>query len=837
VSNADQWRWTDDEGVQRLLRGDELRAALTDGRLKPSTLVWKRGMKSWVPANEVRELRAFIIDDDQADTVTKEVQKDLGKKAVPTPSIPAPGIRSPANLVDINALRAAGVRSPVNTLVGVGEKGRKKKDSGARQEVQIPAAPKVPEVDGGWRDGAARRDRDEDTVTALVPGDDDDATLSEGKQAGAKPGKGGASTKNKTKKKKTVPPPRKRTRAGTIKQDKRPSRKPPPPVRARRTAPLGGAAGIKKTLKPKPPTPKPSVPPPVESSEVLSERFDSKKHASASGGSTLASADLAQQKLVDQAKKAVEQAVRPPPPAKKGSLPPPKKGSVPPPRRLDRSRPLGTGAYVESATPAGKSSLPPTPAGEAKLPAKAPMKTGPLPEDLKSLADPSAAADAPKPAPPRQPSQPAVAAQPVGPTASMDTGAGSAGIPTELPPKPPVVAGLTLKYPMVAGAGAAALLAVVLSFLVGRVSAPPSTAAQVVRAKTGWAVVPLFTRTRASNTPGPRPCLMMRAPSRFSEGATPRIPIEVATADERIAVGFAQSRTTPRGALVDPSTGKSDLVFTPEEPEDEGPTIERIVPIVNGGDVDFAVTPTEADGLYRSVTAPAATPFVVGFDSENVLKAPEPGATAQRMWSLEEGAGRADALRITTAEGAGFPLTYRQSKPGDKGFVYYAMLDTSGTIAHQALALAAPEGEVGKPKIAAGNRHVSVVYAHRQKVEGARWELRWARGLATEPLKDAVLVDIPAGGPGGDAGAPAITPLTGGRWLLMWMEGSRGAWTIRAQTYDRKYRPIGEALRVSPATGNFGQGVVGVVGEKAVVVFLLENAGNYELWGTVLQCQ
>ena len=57
MGSADQWRWTDDDGVQRLLNGDELRAAMRDGRLRASTLVWRRGMKSWKPAGELSELR------------------------------------------------------------------------------------------------------------------------------------------------------------------------------------------------------------------------------------------------------------------------------------------------------------------------------------------------------------------------------------------------------------------------------------------------------------------------------------------------------------------------------------------------------------------------------------------------------------------------------------------------------------------------------------------------------------------------------------------------------------------------------------------------------------
>jgi hypothetical protein len=76
----------------------------------------------------------------------------------------------------------------------------------------------------------------------------------------------------------------------------------------------------------------------------------------------------------------------------------------------------------------------------------------------------------------------------------------------------------------------------------------------------------------------------------------------------------------------------------------------------------------------------------------------------------------------------------------------------------------------------------------------------------------------------------------------MWTEGQKGQQRVlRAQTYDRDGQRIGEALQVSPATGSFGQGTVGVKGESAAVVFLLQRREGYqvryELWGTVLQCQ
>jgi hypothetical protein len=56
VSTGVRWRWTDEQGVQRLVRTDELREALASGLVSASTLVWRDGMKEWVAASSLPEL-------------------------------------------------------------------------------------------------------------------------------------------------------------------------------------------------------------------------------------------------------------------------------------------------------------------------------------------------------------------------------------------------------------------------------------------------------------------------------------------------------------------------------------------------------------------------------------------------------------------------------------------------------------------------------------------------------------------------------------------------------------------------------------------------------------
>ena len=149
---ADKWRWTDEEGVQRLLSEDELRAALGDGRLQLSTLVWKRGMQSWLPASEVPELTS-----------------DIEATKIAPQSLKAGTKRKPKKRG--GAAKAASRR------------GKKRASGAAGLIVSATSAPRLPKVpnfakpDGAWAEGAARRDDDEQTITRIRLEDDDDDTL------------------------------------------------------------------------------------------------------------------------------------------------------------------------------------------------------------------------------------------------------------------------------------------------------------------------------------------------------------------------------------------------------------------------------------------------------------------------------------------------------------------------------------------------------------------------------------------------------------------------------------------------------------------------------------
>ncbi len=56
-----EWRWADPQGQQRLVRTDELRAALANGVIPPNAPVWKPGWKEWQPAHDVPELTTSAL--------------------------------------------------------------------------------------------------------------------------------------------------------------------------------------------------------------------------------------------------------------------------------------------------------------------------------------------------------------------------------------------------------------------------------------------------------------------------------------------------------------------------------------------------------------------------------------------------------------------------------------------------------------------------------------------------------------------------------------------------------------------------------------------------------
>jgi hypothetical protein len=373
--------------------------------------------------------------------------------------------------------------------------------------------------------------------------------------------------------------------------------------------------------------------------------------------------------------------------------------------------------------------------------------------------------------------------------------------------------------------------AIVGAFVAGRGTRPRSGGE--ARALHGFAAVSSLTRAMLSDA-GRRPCLMQAAPSRWAAKATRAVPIElVPTSPGELAVGFARDEGEPRGLVFDLAIGQ---VLRMHEPEAKVDGLARVAPLVASGEVTFATLAAEQDGLRQAVYVRAERPIAVGVVGEELAIVSEPGAAPKPLWKLPGALERLQAVPIGPGAAEGFGVAYLAT---DR--VWFGIAKTDGSIVREPVALESAS-KVGKPMLASDGRTVSVVYA-----EGVPGEVpvrvRWARvpvaaAADTETQADvpSPFVELPPGGPGGDAIAPDVAALPDGRWLLLWTEGTEGDRALRAQTFDARGNRLGAALRVSPETGNFGQGTVAVVGDRAAVSFLLKS-DSYQLWGTVLQCR
>ena len=808
MGSPEQWRWTDEEGVQRLLRAEELRVALAEGRLKPSTLVWRRGMGSWLPAASVPELMSeFELLDRTKPRAT------LGAKSAPTPSIPDPGTgeasQRPANMIDIASLRAQ--KRAQRTMIGISDSAPPAMQKKSAAGLMIPPAPKLPaigssvpasnrppnieraprstNIDGLWAEGSARRDEDEETVTRVRTTDEEMAKARRARSKKSKR-KGSQPPPPPRRNSERAPPQRGSDRAPAAASSSKKSRsgrkasgsRPPPPPRSRRPVRKRDGPTLQSQA-----DSQLAAGAPAESVPVVSAAVDAVLSANLGAGGSSQHPPGAST-LVSNSERA--------------------------PHRQEQDEP----ETIAGPTVVG--------GGRASNKPRHVYPTAPLPAVREETGsdDPGGPPFASEPweIPPAPP------APDFSDIPGAIGGSGQASILTDVPPAQWL--GRRLRPPLLLGIGGGALVLLIIAFVVGRASAPEASSDldKVVKARTGWAAVPLFARSRSSALPVPRPCLMLRAPSRWSAAAERRIPIEIAPTDSKLAVGFARSLTEPRGLLIAPTTGVIESRYTPEEVDS---ALSRVVPLLGAEGLRYGATSRKQKGVRGASYVAAKKPFVVGFTSTKVVKLDEPGAEPTELWDLTEGEN-VGALRLRALASRGVALTYRHA-----GKIWYGSLKSDGGVQQAAAVVAGSGGKVGMPMLASNKQVVSVVFADKAPGQDTPIEVRWARGKPGEALKEAVVVELPEGGPGGDAIAPAIASLSGGRWLLMWTEGRRGNRTLRAQTYDRKYKPIGKALRVSPATGNFGQGTVDVAADNAAVAFLLATRKGYQLWGTVLQCR
>lgn len=857
MSNEEEWRWADPSGQQRLVRTDELRAALASGAIPSNAPVWRAGWNDWRAAEEVPELQSSAL---------------AAQNGV-LPNIPPPPLFVVAAQSDFEGQRApaAAVKEPpappryTPTVTAkkpppvVARAAASPKPAAAKPPEKPPApkpAPAKPApkptttapIIGASKPKPAEIPMEAPTTPDLswddvsVPADANTAVNEAVTEAKAKAVIEPAS------------PPALPTMIGVPALQK--------PAAKRVITPVNMPAPPPRTLPPKAgqlpePSPPPaapqkptSIPPPKRPTLML--------YGGAPGDAPESSSEPSAPIVVPppEPSGATKNMVTRPPPWSEGaaeiSTAMPK--APPPPRALPEAAEELSGSLLLSdqsndvlphrAQELSSSDLmssdsaiqvvkpaPLTPSLPVTTQPQRPMGTmmgmAPPPMPL----EPLRAKSTPPPIPATTTSRPPPAAAP---TPTSD----AAPPPADSLARLHDLAAILRQRPkwQLAAIGGVGVLVVLGMFgmLVHAVSGsgdkPAPSASVSATATPSASVAPAPTPVPTTPTPPVVAAIPVCSTVGSSHVIAPKAVVgsgvEVHTGASGLTLGFA---TTPKDGVVmaiDPVSMAATSTLKPHFAD----AIKRVQ--AGPGDkltqtVDFD---TKGDTLQgrRGLIGPA-TRIDVGAEDGGLVYAPAGGTKTTKLFDLPN-ADPVEALRGDRIPSGGFVIAMRQGKAVVFGAVTGEPPAPKGSLVR----VEAKGVQVGSPSVATNDTVALVAWAEKSE----SWSLRLSRFALGEAPDPAINFELPDGGLGEQALSPSVAALAGGGFLLVWTEGPTSNHQVRAIVLDGHAKPAGKAFTVSDEGVNAGQGQAAVLASgKGVVAYLASGANKtFQVVATSIDC-
>jgi hypothetical protein len=371
--------------------------------------------------------------------------------------------------------------------------------------------------------------------------------------------------------------------------------------------------------------------------------------------------------------------------------------------------------------------------------------------------------------------------------------------------------------------GILAVAVVVLLFHRG--SEPTSPEASASAGVAGTVVAPA--KAVPPRAPTPTACASGASKKLAESAALSVTPVVTeAPGGGHVAIGFAAGPSRAIGMSVDVST----LDVTQELDESGPKRIHGVVPSTASGKLSFIVDRESAPLRFaRSIdTEPR---MMVGMAARGFSQWTR-GKHPALVWP-GDGDEPITEPRVASTR-AGHAVTFRRGGQSGKLLVGFIGADGSPASGLEAITF---DGLLGTPSIGQSDERVVVAFAGRKDAESP-WGIHLVPLEAGRPSSAPVAFHALDMAPGDSAISPAISGLGDDAWLLQWTEGSAGTYRVRVQVVDRGFRPLGQAVTVSPAGANAGQGTLWTRGGRGVSVFVVTTSErNTELWGASLTCQ
>lgn len=361
----------------------------------------------------------------------------------------------------------------------------------------------------------------------------------------------------------------------------------------------------------------------------------------------------------------------------------------------------------------------------------------------------------------------------------------------------------------------------------------PSARASASASPSSASAIPAPESSAVAPTPASVACALRGTPHVIAPGATVAAGVEVATSGEDVAIGFAPDDKEAMVVRLDPSSLSAGLTAHARAHD----TVRRVSPLLTkGGGLSLVVdTDRKGDKLQGRRAVRASSVYQFGATADGHLAWAKPGGPPSgALWSVDP-AQPIDALR-GSVDSSGDPTIAIAFRSG--GAVWTGTvagtggLATSGPLSH----IDGLGTTIGSPAVAISNSIVMVAWADRPSND-APWHLRWTRFIAGSAAGSANEFTPPAGGKGEPYMSPAIAPVPGGRFLLVWTEGPASGHVVRALTVGADGAPVGAPLDLSDEASNAGeaQAAINEAGD-GVVAYLQSGGKGFEVAAITVSC-
>jgi hypothetical protein len=294
---------------------------------------------------------------------------------------------------------------------------------------------------------------------------------------------------------------------------------------------------------------------------------------------------------------------------------------------------------------------------------------------------------------------------------------------------------------------------------------------------------------------------------------------------QRVAVGFAESKSKAVGVLVDPETLASEISFN----EATKAPVSAVVPRFDAEKASFTVDSDRT--VLRGTRSLPGGKLSIALAGADLVDA---SGVEPRLLFKDAAPGKATDPRVASSAGSHL-VSFRRG--GLSGEVAYAFLSADGKPAGDVHALRSPESAMsGTPDAALDGQRLLLGFAGRAESDQP-WQVFLANGRKDGPTPPITRFTTPPGGLGGGSIAPAVAALPGGRWALSWTEGKAPQYEVRLQALEADLTPRGEPLLASPKGANAGQASLFAMGSTLFSVFVQSTAGHDELWAATFRCE